>query len=273
MRLKMFALISNCIPYCRSSVQSPLSRPRSNLPTSCVFQKRGWFDLSPIERQTTATVHDAPDCDGEEPFGADIRIDQWTIEHKFCIPRNMQDIVFLVIDKEQADARIERNVPEGVEKEIADKVRDHETVMTFFRCLDFDKARVAAPVGNVDAIRPSCVSLGMRTGDEESICPADEVTKRIIQSTLMCDRTVPPVSCNKGGFPSLDIFRAVAETLEDVHVKAVFIRMDDDAVGPVSSAGMGFESQQAERRPRCESSEERITRKRRGVDSEYCFAR
>ena len=151
----------------------------------------------------------------------------------------MQHVTGLKINKQQPRHRVGVQVAEGVEEQVAGKIRDGQYV-----AFHPHKPRVAAAMGNVHRAFAVLVDVA---GDEEGVGLADQRLSRIVQAAAALGQ-VAGFACNASDGPQLDVFGAIAEGVHYVHRKALILKRSDPAIHAIAAAGVEVDAQQADRR-------------------------
>src|SRR3990167_5077942 len=160
-------------------------------------------------------------------------------EDQRSTPGHLQHVTRLKINKQQPRHRVGVQVAEGVEEQVAGKIRDGQYV-TFHA----HKSRIAASVG--DVYRTFAVQFDV-AGDEESVGVADQRLSRIVQAVAALGQ-VAGFACNASDGPQLDVLGAIAEGVHYVHSKALILKRSDPAIHAIAAAGVEVDAQQADRR-------------------------
>ncbi len=97
-----------------------------------------------------------------------------TFQRQLSAPADLQQVTRGEVDEQQAGLRVEQQVAEGVEVQVAGKIRDAQAV-----ALHPHKPGLAAPVGNVH--RQPAILQGDIAGDKEGVSTGNHLLRRLIQ--------------------------------------------------------------------------------------------
>ncbi|MNL06505.1 hypothetical protein D3C87_1271410 [compost metagenome] len=128
----------------------------------------------------------------------------------FGAPAELQQITGVEIDKQQTGARVEQQVAQGVEKQIAGEIRNGQAI-----AFHLDEPGLTAAVRNVHRALTIDVHI---TGDEKGIGPRDHGSGCIIQPVEVLGGASRRVrQRHRAKLPQLNVLRAIAEGLFHAH--------------------------------------------------------
>src|SRR5262249_23546351 len=207
-----------------------------------------------------------------EPLRAGERRELGPIPHDLALADERQQIAGGEVDEQETAARLERDVPKGVEIRIAAEIRRGQDRMPILLGHPHE-ARLAAAMGDVDVVAAAVTGGDRRTGSNEERVRAAHQARRIGGQDRVLRAQRPRRGDGRGlRYPSmrsrLDVLRAVAEALADADGEAQLIGRNDDPIHPVAAARLELDAEQADRRARHDVGGERIAMAGPGIDPE-----
>ena len=91
-------------------------------------------------------MNDALRLESPQTLGAEECGNLGRIEHDFRRPRHLQHIAAMEVDEDQPGTRIDQEIAQGVEKQVAREIRDRQRAVF----IDTHEARLAAAMGGID---------------------------------------------------------------------------------------------------------------------------
>ena len=153
----------------------------------------------------------------------------------------MQDVACFKIDEQKAGARIDEEIAERVEVEIAGKIRDRQLTIVVYP----DKSGFAASVRSIDLPDVTAVDIGC---DEKGVGGRNDGTGLLGQFAGFRDRRRLGLVrlTRKAVITQLDILRAVAKGLADRNFQGTVCGALDVSVHPVATPGVQFDAEHAD---------------------------
>ena len=152
--------------------------PGGLLPIAARQRVRGPAILheGPAQRQSLGAADDAARPKAPEPLRALEGGEFRAFENHFDIPGHLQQIARAETDEGQPGFRVDREIPERVEKQIAREIRNGQAAIR----IQPGETGIAAAMRDIDAALPIRI-LGIG-GDEEGIRVAHDLTGDVIEA-------------------------------------------------------------------------------------------
>lgn len=204
----------------------------------------------PAQRQRLDSPDDPVRTEAPQPFPAWECGHLRTVRQQRRVARHLEQIAAVEIHEDEAGSRVDGDVAEGVEVQIAREVRNGQTVAILRlsiisrRAVNTNEAGPSATVRHVH-LPVAVLTVNVR-GDEKRIRPFDHDARRVVQARQLDRGTIRRRIgiAYKGEIAALNVSRTVAEGLLDGDGKTLVAAAPDRAVQTIAATRAEFDAEQ-----------------------------
>ena len=177
-----------------------------------------------------------------------------------------EQLAGLEVDEQDAGPRVELQIAQGHEKEVAGEVGHHEAAVL----VHANETGAPTAVRDIGAARGLACGGRCVGGDEQRVGAGDEGTRLLVKDFQLLDRAGALVVRGAHPFelPALDVLRAVAHGLVHCDREAMRMLCQHLAVHAIAPPRVELDAEKAQRRAGSDAVGKRVTGDRAGMDVE-----